>query len=141
MLMRIFSPCRKLALFIRGLTAFLICYYIATLMVRIFVCRRISAYWNLDGNCINEDVLFTVDVVNLITDATILVLPIILAWSLRLPRTKKIKVAVVLGAGGLAVISNIYRLYALLKGLGTPDISHYIMIQVYCGYVKCLSSQ
>lgn len=118
MLMRIFSPCRKLALFIRGLTAFLICYYIATLTVRILVCRPISAYWNLDGNCINEDVWFTVDVVNLITDTTILVLPIILAWSLRLPRTKKIKVAVVLGAGGLAAVSNIYRLLCSVKRSG-----------------------
>jgi hypothetical protein len=118
MLMRIFSPCRKLALFIRGLTAFLICYFIATLIVRIFVCRPISAYWNLDGNCINEDVLFTVDVVNLITDATILVLPIILAWSLRLPRTKKIKVAVVLGAGGLAASIEHLPPVCTVKGSG-----------------------
>lgn len=66
------------------------------------------------GKYLNKDTLFTLDLfVGLITDATILVLHISLAWSLHLPLKTKIKAAVVLSAGGargLATVSNIYRL-------------------------------
>lgn len=138
MLIRIFSPLRKHVLFIRTLIVFVITYYLTILCVRIFACRPISAFWNRESGstCINLDDVFTVDsFVALITDGTILILPIVLAWSLHLPLKTKIKIAFVLGAGGLTTLTNVYRLYLVFKYQGTADVSFFMIHLVYTGYV------
>ena len=58
----------------------------------------------------NQTTIFIADTsFAVLTDAVILVLPIFLAWSLRVPFLKKLKVIVMLGAGGVAVGVTIYR--------------------------------
>lgn len=139
MQIRIFSPHEKLTLFIRALAIFIIAYYFAVFIVRIFMCTPISAFWTEDGKCVNLSALFIVDsFVGLITDGTILVLPIFLAWSLNLPLGKKIKVAAILGAGGLTTVTNIYRLYLLFANLNTTDLHFYLLVE-FCGYVDFYS--
>lgn len=137
MLIRIFYPVHeKIGLFIRAFTVFLVLYYIAILLARIFGCTPISGFWDGRGRCINLDALLVVDtVISLITDSIILVLPIFLAASLSLPLKKKIRVAGILGAGGLAIVANIYRMYLVISRLGTEDFTSYLIRLSYIWFV------
>lgn len=113
---------------------FVIAYYIAILLVRIFVCTPISGFW--DGKCVNLDAVFIADsFVSLITDGAILVLPILLTWSLHMSLKKKIKIASILGFGGLTTVTNVYRLYLAFAERDTADVSVYIVRLLYTGYV------
>jgi len=133
--MRFFSLREKLALLIRVYIVLLIMYYIATLLVRIFECWPISSAWNGGGSCVNFYALFLADsFVALITDATILILPLFLAFSLHLPVAKKIKVAAILGAGGLVTIINIYRM--CFEFGSHTDISIYAVLSLYTGMAE-----
>jgi len=115
---------------------FVIAYYIAILLVRIFVCTPISGFWNQDGKCVNLDAVFIADsFVSLITDGAILVLPILLTWSLHMPLKRKIKIASILGLGGLTTVTNVYRMYLAFAERGTTDVSVYIIHLLYTGYV------
>jgi hypothetical protein len=137
MLIRIFAPREKMALFIRVFAAFILTYYFAILFARIFWCTPISTFWNPgNGTCIDLYVVFTIDsFISLITDGAILVLPIVLAWPLHLPISKKIKVVAILGAGGLATVSNIYRLYLVFHEGTSVDLTGFWVKLLYTGYV------
>lgn len=136
MLIRIFYPVReKTGLFIQAFIVFLVVYYIAIIFARIFGCTPVSAFWEGHGRCINLDVLFIIDTfVSLITDGVILALPIFLAASLHLPLKKKIRVAAILGAGGLAIVANIYRVYLVMSHLGAEDFTYIIHLS-YTRYI------
>jgi hypothetical protein len=137
MLVRFFTPREKMAWFIRGLTAVVVLYYVVILFVRIFICTPISAFWNGNGRCLYLDAVFITDsFVSLITDGAILILPIILAYPLHLPLQKKIKVAAILGAGGLATISNIYRIILSFIDWGVMAPSGFAARLIFTGYVK-----
>jgi hypothetical protein len=134
MLKRIFYPFGNLAILIRILLGFILAYYSAILLVRVFVCTPIPAFWNGNGSCVNLEAVFIVDsFVSLITDAAILILPIALVWNLHLPFGKKVKIAGLLGAGGLATVSNIYRLWLAFHSLATKDPTFYTIHLLYTG--------
>ena len=136
MLIRIFHPVRKnIALFIQAFMVFLVVYYTAIIFARIFGCTLISAFWEGHGRCINLDALFIVDTfVSLITDGIILALPILVAASLHLLLKKKVRVAAILGARGLAIVANIYRVYLVMSHLGSEDFTYIIRIS-YARYI------
>jgi hypothetical protein len=134
MLRRIFTPREKMALLIRALIVFVVGYYVAIFLVRLCVCIPISGFWNKDGRCVNLGVVFITDsFVSPITDGAILILPVILAWSLHLPLRKKIKVAAVLGAGGLATVTNVYRLVLSFIDWRTTNETAYTIRLIYTG--------
>ena len=135
-MVRIFFPHGWMAVFIRGLATFIASYYLIIFFVRIFVCTPISSFWNGGGDCLNLDAIYVVDTfISLITDTTILVLPIILVWNLRLPLGKKVRVACILGFGGLATVANIYRLVITFHYLRTQDQTYYTIHLLYSAYV------
>jgi hypothetical protein len=137
MLIRIFRVRRNLLRVILAVTVILVSYCVAALLVGIFVCQPISAFWDRGGNCINENILFIVNsFISFVTDATILVLPIILAWTLNVPLGKKFRVGLILGAGGLATVSSIYRLWFVFRYRETADTSFYEIHIMYTGYVS-----
>ncbi|KAJ5604843.1 hypothetical protein N7510_009997, partial [Penicillium lagena] len=122
-LLRIFAVRTMMARFMIGLLIFILAYYTAVIFVRIFLCTPISAYWIPNtGQCVDLRALFTVDsFVSLFTDAAILVLPIVLTWSLQLRMTQKIKVVAILGAGGVATLTNVYRICLLFNSWTNLD--------------------
>jgi hypothetical protein len=137
MLIRIFRIRRNLLRVILAVTTILISYCVAAVLAGIFVCKPISAFWDGGGNCINENILFIVSsFISFITDATILVLPIILAWTLNVPLGKKFRVGIILGAGGLATVSSIYRLWLVFIYRETADTSFYEIHLMYTAYVS-----
>jgi hypothetical protein len=129
-----------MALLIRGLTAFVVLYYVVIVFVRIFMCSPASAFWDGNGKCLNLGAIFITDsFISLITDGAILILPIILAYPLHLPLQKKIKVAAILGAGGLVTISNIYRIVLSFSDRGVmkpKSPGGYAARLILTGYVQ-----
>lgn len=127
MITRIFSPVHYRVYFIYTFLACMACYYFAVLMAKTMVCIPISAYWESTSSasamtslarCLNQRALFITDcLVGLITDAMILVLPLTFTWSLHMTREKKLRIAVLLGAGGFATLFSLYRLVVIFEAV------------------------
>lgn len=125
MVTRIFSPVHYRVYFIYSFLACMSCYYFAVLLAKSMVCIPISAYWESTSSasasassarCLDQRALFITDcLVGLITDAIILVSSMTLTWSLHMPRENKLRIAVVLGAGGFATLFSLYRLVAIFE--------------------------
>lgn len=73
-------------------------------MVSIMACIPRAKIWNptLKGNCVDfADVLIAVATINVVSDLSILILPIAKVWQLQMSRHKKIGVSTIFAAGGL----------------------------------------
>ncbi|PVH83887.1 hypothetical protein DL98DRAFT_585357 [Cadophora sp. DSE1049] len=69
--------------------------------------------WNpaIRKSCINTTLVFRIDnILSVLTDLLILILPIPLMWSVQMTRKKKIGIGMLLGAGGLATTCSAARL-------------------------------
>lgn len=78
--------------------------------------------------CISQPKLFIYDsAVSIISDTIILVVPIVLTWKIRISTFKKAKIVGILGAGGVAVMVAIYRLYYLLRFKDSTDLTTYLI--------------
>lgn len=80
-------------------------YYLPVLFVKIIICRPIRAFWDpsVPGQCFNNRPIFVGDTtMSAVTDLVVLLMPIPLIAQLQMPWQKKIKVYLLLGAGGIA---------------------------------------
>jgi len=120
---RVFAPYKRRTQAIYVLGAFLVVYYLTTLILKIRVCWPISAYWlGEHDKCFSQSALITADaIISTVTDVIILLLPLPLTWSLQLPPKKKMRVGCMLAVGGLAAAFSAYRLYLILKHGHSPD--------------------
>ncbi len=77
---------------------------IASTIVDIDTCAPVSYYWNKNipnGRCIDTNVFYIVgSSMQLVTDLTVLILPLPVVWSLNTGTTKKIGLSVVFLLGG-----------------------------------------
>ncbi|KAK8042967.1 hypothetical protein PG994_013450 [Apiospora phragmitis] len=101
---RIFSPARHGAfdVGIVALIAFLVGFYVATNLAKIWQCIPREKIWvaSLAGSCIDISMLLNVSgIVNTVTDVVILLLPIRAVWNLNLVARKKITVVLVFTFG------------------------------------------
>ncbi|KAK5653716.1 hypothetical protein OQA88_8747 [Cercophora sp. LCS_1] len=116
-----------------------------------YSCTPIEYYWDksIDGKCIDSSAaLLARAILNVATDACILLLPIWLLWPLRLSCGRKLGVTVVLMAGGFVFIASVLRLVAFFtdKPLQAADLTwHYVkntnwcLIEVWSGvFCACL---
>lgn len=91
------------------------------------ICNPIAAFWDNsieDSKCLNQGILFLCDsIVAVLSDLAILVLPIYLTWSLSLAVEKKLKISILLGAGGIAVGLTAYRLNKSWLYAKTGDVT------------------
>ena len=113
---------RGIYIFIGGLLVA----YLPIQFVKIFVCSPIRAYWDTSakGSCLNQTQIFLADIsLAILTDFVILIMPIPLIWSLRASRWKKIKVAVLLGAGGAATAATTYRQVLAVQFMTSEDVT------------------
>ncbi|KAL0764846.1 hypothetical protein CaCOL14_012652 [Colletotrichum acutatum] len=114
----------------RGIKVFiitlLIC-YIPIQILKTVICLPVSAFWNpktQNPRCLNQRKIFIADLsLAIITDFFILVLPVPLLWGLRMPMRKKLKVAALLGAGGIATAVTVYRMYLVVQFLTSTDVT------------------
>lgn len=115
---------------VRGIHIFIVALFFAYLpiqMVKILICHPIPSFWDLSvaGFCLDQRRIFVSDLcLAIITDTTILLLPIPLTWSLSFSWQKKLKVGLLLGAGGAATAITTYRLYLVIKFIGSTDATY-----------------
>lgn len=116
-LVRVFGPQRRVVILIHVIMGLLTVYYIAAWIIKLRICWPISYYWggSPEGTCLNQVQVIEADsIISVISDLVILLLPLPLTWSLKMPMSKKLRVAGMLGAGGLATAFSIYRLVLIV---------------------------
>ncbi|KAL8369505.1 hypothetical protein RB595_000026 [Gaeumannomyces hyphopodioides] len=93
----------------------------------LFDCQPIEKYWDFtitDGKCIDwAPIMLFNGVMNSLTDAAILFLPIWLLWCVRLPLRQKVGVMGVMMTGGLVLGVSITRAVKTIEGLSNPDLT------------------
>ena len=124
---------------VRVVLAVTVVYYIIIFFVKVFICSPVSVFWffpTLGTKCLSKSAILLADaIMSVITDLAILLLPLLLMWPLRLSMLKKCKVALMLGAGGLAVGFSLYRLVLVIKEEKELDSTIIYMKILLSGYV------
>ncbi|KAI6715019.1 hypothetical protein JHW43_002526 [Diplocarpon mali] len=113
---RVFAHSRKTVAGVYVFIGAMICYYFPVMMVKIRICTPIEGIWDpkVESICFNQQVVFFTDaVVSVITDVVVLVLPLPLVYQLNVSKIKKLRIATLLGAGGLATIASLMRAYII----------------------------
>ncbi|PGH09828.1 hypothetical protein GX51_00515 [Blastomyces parvus] len=130
-LTRVFAPYRKTVRFIYVYFGVLLAYYVPAIIVKVRICMPISYFWlgqDSEGTCLDERAIILADaIISVVSDLTILVLPLLLTHSLQMSLKKKIRVIGILGAGGLACASSIVRLVLIVQKGNAKDQTHVFM--------------
>lgn len=118
LLVRVFKQFRKTTWFLWATIAFQVAFCIAITVVKTIICLPIQGVWDLSvpSKCLDRQASFIADTaVASVSDLVILFPPIILTWSLTFSTMKKIRIMLMLGAGGLATATSFARLGLLLQ--------------------------
>ncbi|KAH8748457.1 hypothetical protein F5883DRAFT_436465 [Diaporthe sp. PMI_573] len=113
--------------------------YTAIEVLKIIICIPIQAFWepSVHGKCFNQPTLFVADTsIAILTDIVILLSPIPLAWSMRLPLKKKTKIVSIMGIGGIAVGITIWRVVLVVAYLHAKDITWWIALLVSTAVIE-----
>lgn len=93
-------------------------YYIPVLFIKVNICRPISGFWDysIPSTCLSQRAIFIADtVVSAVTDLAVLLAPVPVIMALRLSFRDKVRVYLLLGAGGVATIASFIRMYLVIK--------------------------
>lgn len=101
-------------------------FYLSIFFVGVFACvprDKIHRPW-LDGTCISADgLILATSAFNILSDVSILCLPLIVVWSLQTPLKRKITAAAVFATGFFGCVSSILRLYYSIRLSLTDDFT------------------
>jgi hypothetical protein len=124
---RVFAVEPRVAKGIKILIWALLVAYIPIQILRIVNCYPIRTYWDPDvrnARCLNQRKIFFSDLsLSIVTDLVILLIPIPLTWKLRMSIGKKIKIVLLLGAGGIATALTLFRVAKAVDFLNSDDIT------------------
>lgn len=79
-------------------------FYLVTTFLLIFLCKPREKLWNpmLPGHCINLDAIYQITgIFNVVSDFTIMLLPVPPLWKLQLPLKRKCGVVAIFATGFL----------------------------------------
>jgi hypothetical protein len=119
---------------IRLLTWANLAFYTAITLAFILACIPRQKIWNphLPGRCINTQVsIIATSAINVVSDFTILIVPLVGVWNLYLPLGRKVGVAAVFAVGIFANIASIVRLYYSVQLTRTEDLT-WAIVPVAC---------
>lgn len=123
---RVFSVRRWVSRSLYLFILFLIVAYTPIQILKIRVCDPIRAYWDksVPGHCLNQPKLFICDItIAIISDFVILTIPIPLTCKLNASWRKKLKIMLLLGAGGIATAVTIYKMVKAIEYLNSKDVA------------------
>ena len=102
---RIFADIKKkTTLFARSLLVLSILYGLVVFLEVFLICRPMAVDWDahVDGTCGDQIVSYLVlEILGLLIDFTILVVPLPVIWKLQLPWPRKVSIAALLSIGAL----------------------------------------
>ncbi|CAH0021345.1 unnamed protein product [Clonostachys rhizophaga] len=123
---RVFAVEERTARAIYCFIIFILILYLPIQIVKTIICLPIRSYWDksVPGRCLDQKKAFVVDLsVAILTDLVILLLPIPLTWNLRMPRKQKLKIWALLGTGGVAVATTVYRMVKAIQFMHQTDVT------------------
>ncbi|KAI6767569.1 hypothetical protein HG530_005578 [Fusarium avenaceum] len=124
---RVFAVEPRVAKGIRIFIWALLVAYIPIQILRIVNCYPIRTYWDptvRNAHCLNQRKIFFSDLaLSIVTDLIILLVPIPLTWRLTLSVGKRIKIVLLLGAGGIATALTLFRVAKAVDFLNSDDIT------------------
>ncbi|KAJ4135187.1 hypothetical protein NW768_004808 [Fusarium equiseti] len=124
---RVFAVEPRVAKAIRIFIWALLIAYIPIQILRIVTCDPIRTYWDpkvRNAHCLNQRKIFFSDLsLSIVTDLIILLVPIPLTWRLTLSLGKRVKIVLLLGAGGIATALTLYRVAKAVEFLNSDDIT------------------
>ncbi|KAE8362867.1 hypothetical protein BDV27DRAFT_159358 [Aspergillus caelatus] len=103
-------------------------------------CVPVAKFWDrtMPGSCLSfEGVWFFNASMNIVTDLTLLIMPMPLLSQLQLPRLQKFALMGVFAIGGLVVITSILRLSSLRSVANDPDTSYSNVGAAYWTAAEC----
>lgn len=123
---RVFAVYRRVSTGIVWYLWFMLFATLPVQFVKIFICTPIRKYWDasINGSCLYQPGVFLADTaMAIVTDFTIMIIPILLVWKLRMPLRRKIRIVAMLGAGGCAIALACYREYRIYVFQSSSDVS------------------
>lgn len=124
---RVFAVYERVAKGIKWFVLLLAIAYIPIQFIKMFVCIPVESFWDPSikpTRCLSQAKAFIFDLsLAILTDSIILIIPIILTWRLTMPLVERLKIAAILGAGGVALGVTTFRMYLLSKYLVTDDVT------------------
>ncbi|KAF2183603.1 hypothetical protein K469DRAFT_581953 [Zopfia rhizophila CBS 207.26] len=120
-------PQKELKIVIYTAMAIVTAYSIAAGSEPFYACKPIEKYWDITittGSCINQYEVFLFSAsMNIATDTIILVLPIIMLWSVHIPRSQKFGVVFMLMTGGFVLVASMVRLVHIVMSYHNTDMT------------------
>ncbi|KAJ0163012.1 hypothetical protein CTA2_3645 [Colletotrichum tanaceti] len=113
----------------RGIRVFiwvLLFAYTPVQTIKTTICVPVEDYWlpSASPRCISQRKVFIVDTsIAVFVDLVILLLPVFMTWSLGMSPTKKLKIVLMLGAGGAATAATVFRLVTAIRFVDSPDLT------------------
>lgn len=123
-LTRVFAPFRRAVIGIYIFIGFMLAYYLPVVIIKAMICRPVRLFWDHDvpGKCFNQRALILADsVISVLSDLIIFAVPLPLASDLNMPLKKKLRVAAIFSAGGLACVTSIIRLVDIVHNGMSPN--------------------
>ncbi|MCJ1385948.1 hypothetical protein MMC17_009073 [Xylographa soralifera] len=117
-------------------------FYLAIFLSNIFQCWPVSAAWlpARGSTCINVNFSIIISAaINVLSDFTILTLPLYAIWHLQMPRHRKVAVAFAFLAGGFACVSSAIRLYFSIKYNHSTDQTYLLIQLIFWSYAEIYS--
>ncbi|KAH8693343.1 hypothetical protein GQ44DRAFT_744627 [Phaeosphaeriaceae sp. PMI808] len=111
-------PLHEVRIALAIITAIVISWWIALLLVYIFQCNPISKAWLpwIEGTCINLKASFIGNAIpNILTDVAILCVPIKPVWKLHLRLAQRLSILFMFLLGSFVLFSSIYRFTTLME--------------------------
>jgi len=115
---RVFNFDRRFVIFWYAFIAAMAMYYIPVLIIKANICRPIAGFWDslVPTKCLNQRIVFVADtMISTVTDTAVLLAPVPVIRALRLPPMAKLRVYLLLGAGGVATIASCIRMYLVIN--------------------------
>ncbi|KAF2005282.1 hypothetical protein P154DRAFT_425083 [Amniculicola lignicola CBS 123094] len=121
---RIFAT-RHFRIICRSVLGVVAAYGIWTLLGSIFICTPVAFFWDKTipgGTCLNQALVWYMNAgVNIVTDFTILLLPMPIIRGLNIPKAQRRALMVIFALGGIACIISIVRLRTLVTIANSED--------------------
>lgn len=115
---RVFDVHRSFVIFGYTFIAAMLGYYLPVLFIKINICRPIRGFWDASepSQCFNQRAIFVADtVISAVTDTVVLLAPLPVIRMLSMSIKQKIRVYLLLGAGGVATVASFIRMYLVIQ--------------------------
>ncbi|KAF2185967.1 hypothetical protein K469DRAFT_152238 [Zopfia rhizophila CBS 207.26] len=112
------SPDKHFKMIVHGLLGICIAYCLIGAFAFLFFCQPIAKYWDPSityGSCTkNTKVWLSTAIINAVTDAFMVLLPIWMLWHIRIPRRQKIGLIAIFMTGVFVTVTSFIRLHFII---------------------------